>query len=97
VAQARAIAERLDAGADGQNFILLNRELSEVIEMLAPAQGSSGPRCGALRGDDAVVVADLLGHPEPETVDVECVDRLFHLQTRRRWRLGQWRPPVPAK
>jgi len=96
-ARALAVADRLDTDTNlaGQTFILLSRELADSVRELSDKPSSLRPRLGALRGDEAETVARLLGSPNPEAVDVEHLDSLFELTTTRRWRLGQWEPPVP--
>jgi hypothetical protein len=61
----------------------VSRALQEVLDQVRGAVGDGRPRLGALRGEQAVLVARELGYPNPERVDIACFDQLEVLILRR--------------
>jgi hypothetical protein len=103
-ATACALAEKLDAcrAADTASSAMaapgLARQLSETLNGLRDSAGDLGPRLGSLRGDEAVLVAQELGYPDPEAVDIECFDDLEVLRLQRARRLlAQFGPDHPQQ
>jgi hypothetical protein len=98
-ATACALAEKLDSvrGSDTAQSAMaapgLARQLADTLNELRDVVGDLGPRLGSLRGDEAVLVAQELGYPNPESVDIECFDELEVLCLGRvRRRLAQFGP-----
>lgn len=87
-ATAMALAEKLDAvrRADTAQSAMaapgLAKQLAATLGELREQAGDVGPRLGALRGDEAVLVARELGYPHPGEVDVEWFDELEVIRLR---------------
>jgi hypothetical protein len=93
-ATAVCLAEKLDAvrrSNTAQSAMAapgLVRTLSETLADLRGTGWYDLPRLGALRGDEAVLVARELGYPDPEAVDIESFDGLEVIRLRRVGRLA---------
>jgi transcriptional regulator with XRE-family HTH domain len=101
-ATACALAEKLDscrASDTSQSAMAapgLARQLADTLNELRDSAADPGPRLGSLRGDEAVLVAQELGYPNPEQVDIECFDQLEVLRLKRARRLlAQFGPDHP--
>ncbi len=96
-ATAIALAEKLDsvratATANGAMAAPgLARALHDTLSELHTPHGGDFPRLGALRGEEAVLVARELGYPEPELIDVDRFDEVEALRAKRHRRLAAQR------
>jgi hypothetical protein len=94
-AAALALAEKLDSvrsSTTSQSAMAapgLARALNEILEELRATVSWTGPRLGALRGAEAVLVARELGYDDPENVRVTYFDRIEAIRVRRQRRLRE--------
>jgi AraC-like DNA-binding protein len=96
-ATAVAIAEKLDAvraATSAQAAMAapgLARGLQDLLASLTGITDGMGPRLGALRGEEAILVAKALGYPNPEEVDIEHFNHLEVIRLGRAKRIAAQR------
>jgi hypothetical protein len=96
-ATAVALSEKLDSVRASQTAQAamaapgLARALQDVLEELRLVVGDGGPRLDALRGDAAILVAQELGYPDPENIDVDRFDGIELIKLHRVRRLAAQR------
>lgn len=72
----RELADLIDSGdaSPGVRPQLHAQLIKELDAFAAVASPSGGPRIGPVRGPQALALAQGLGYPEPERVDIEVFD-----------------------